>query len=316
MSFVQQWYAVGKVLGIACGGFFDLLWAINQAATAFLVVYCCRCGAVFTLFGEVAMSFAYMYQKVTFGIWTEGLFMFLGWCLFAYWLYRTQGKKFDWFFLVSVLAGAVFGGRLWYALTHWGKLDVFSFFNPLVLGNASFGMIMGGVMVALVYGIVNRKKISVLSYWGQMCDAMAPGLALALFVVRMGCFLFGDVPGIPTDVPWAIYGISYGSFSGLTLHPAALYLSLNALVVFIILHAVFLAKRPLVKQRFYGEVGLWFLTLYSLGRFMISFLILGHHWKVGIRYFGLLDGQWVLLFFLIIGTILSLYKYYFSRFVE
>lgn len=246
------------------------------------------------------MTFVYEYHQTFLGFPTEPFFMVLALTVFIGWLWKRNGR-FDvrWVYIYLL---AVLGGRVWYALTHLDTLG--RMLNPLVPGITSFGMIIGGALgVALLY----RKE----AY--EMFDEISLGTALFIFIYRMGCFLFGDVPGRVTTMPWGIFAAYYHSFSGHILHPVALYLSFSGLAIFIVLH-FFLGKKKRKNQwrgkRFSGELSLWFVLLYCVNRFWIDFFAFGHNWRVEPRYFGMLVGQWFCLVVAVIvaGYLWLLYK--------
>src|SRR5690606_26698447 len=65
-------------------------------------------------------------------------------------------------------------------------------------GMVWYGGFLGAT--ALVYWEIRRSKLPL----GVMADSIAPALAIAYAVGRMGCFLVGDDWGRPTTLPWGI----------------------------------------------------------------------------------------------------------------
>jgi phosphatidylglycerol---prolipoprotein diacylglyceryl transferase len=80
------------------------------------------------------------------------------------------------------------------------------------------GLVFGGLSAWL---LTRRYRLSV---W-RMGDALAPGLALALCFLRLGCLLNGCDYGVPTSVPWGIV------LHGRVRHPIQLYEGLGNLAL-------------------------------------------------------------------------------------
>lgn len=105
--------------------------------------------------------------------------------------------------------------RLVYVVTHWAAYRgaLLSALSPIP---------MGGV-VALIYW--SRRRLPV----GTTLDALAPGLALAVALERLGAFLDGRDFGEPTTWPWGVY------LWDAVRHPVQLYELAALLVIFGIL---------------------------------------------------------------------------------
>jgi phosphatidylglycerol:prolipoprotein diacylglycerol transferase len=102
-------------------------------------------------------------------------------------------------------------------------------------------------------------------------DCIAPGLALAHAIGRIGCELSGDGDwGRETTLPWgmaypnAIVGWPYPP--DVRVHPAPLYEMLAYTIVFFILWSM--RKRPHPD----GTVFWWYLVLAPTARFLIEFI--------------------------------------------
>lgn len=111
--------------------------------------------------------------------------------------------------------GAILGARVFFLLLHQGYSSL-TLAEICTLGSLdggfSFhgGLVAGGVLGALVtrYHHVNVWRVA---------DALSPGLALAMFFMRLGCLLNGCDYGIVTSVPWGI------PLHGSLRHPIQLY---------------------------------------------------------------------------------------------
>src|SRR5690606_38666295 len=102
----------------------------------------------------------------------------------------------------------ILGARLFYVIDHAGYFVR----HPLEAlkiqegGLAVYGAVIGGFFSVLLLTRLFGYP------FGQVIDAIAPGLILAQAVGRCGCLINGDAWGAPTD----------GPFSATYPHPAAL----------------------------------------------------------------------------------------------
>ena len=133
----------------------------------------------------------------------------------------------------------------------------------------SGGVFYGGLLgaVAVGYFLMKRYKLP----WWKTADACAPGVAVANFFGRQGCFAAGCCWGKPTTLPWGVKFTELGhQITGVPtdahLHPTQLYESFAMLLVFFFL--LWLHKR----KRFDGQVILAYALLYSVIRFAIEFV--------------------------------------------
>lgn len=122
------------------------------------------------------------------------------------------------------LVAGIVGARLAYAARYLSAYLA----NPLGLLALTpatlypnIGLIIG-IAVAALFGW--RKHLPL----RPTLDALAPGLAAFMVALGMAHFLSGDAFGAPTRLPWAIY--LWDEYR----HPAQIYETLAALVVFVI----------------------------------------------------------------------------------
>jgi phosphatidylglycerol:prolipoprotein diacylglycerol transferase len=128
----------------------------------------------------------------------------------------------------------------------------------------SGGVFYGGLVAATAFGLwlLHRRKMPL---W-KTSDLMAPSIALGEAIGRIGCFAAGCCYGHRTDVPWAVVftdpytGETIGTPLGVPLHPTQLYLSLDALLIFLFLE--WFDRR----RHFDGQVFWTFVLLHSLTR--------------------------------------------------
>ena len=112
-----------------------------------------------------------------------------------------QPDNIDGYPLIALLGG-ILGARIYYLVAHFQDV-LQSPIHELVSGAGLtwYGGVAGGAIATL--GWAKHKGQSL---WA-MCDAFAPGLALAYAVGRIGCHLSGDGDyGKVTTLPW---GYSY-----------------------------------------------------------------------------------------------------------
>jgi phosphatidylglycerol:prolipoprotein diacylglycerol transferase len=170
----------------------------------------------------------------------------------------TPDHIFD-FGLVALFV-CILGARLLYISLHWSEFsgspgDVLKIWTG---GISVHGAIIAGAFYCWWYA--RRHGLSP----GKLADLGGPSFALGYFVGRLGCFLNGCCYGSECNLPWAVRFHVDGKPGVLTppSHPAQVYESLMALVVFGILH--FWRKRPHRD----GEIILGFFGLYLVIRFI------------------------------------------------
>lgn len=163
-----------------------------------------------------------------------------------------------------VMVSALVGARLLYIIVEYkyfvtAPLEVFKFWKG---GLVFYGGLILGVIVSIWY--LKRHQMPV---W-KAADLLAPSIVIGQGIGRWGCFFAGCCYGVKTDVLWAISFTDSNSLAplGIPLHPTQIYLSLNALCIFLFL--IWLSKR----KTFDGQVIWSYGILYSIGRFAIEYL--------------------------------------------
>ncbi|HYV11351.1 MAG TPA: prolipoprotein diacylglyceryl transferase [Pyrinomonadaceae bacterium] len=214
-----------------------------------------------------------LFRIGNFPINTYGVFLavaFLCAILIAVRLARRDGLPAEKIYDLSLwmlLAGLV-GSKILMLFTEPDYRD-----NPALLLSLDFlrsgGVFYGGLLGAVLAGyfLMKRYKLP----WWKTADACAPGIAVANFFGRQGCFAAGCCWGKPTTLPWGVKFTELGhQITGVPtdvhLHPTQLYESFAMLLVFGFL--LWLHKR----KRFDGQVILTYALLYSTIRFAIEFV--------------------------------------------
>ncbi|MFO8101761.1 MAG: prolipoprotein diacylglyceryl transferase [Dehalococcoidia bacterium] len=205
--------------------------------------------------------------------------------------------------ILSVAIWAVPGGIIGARLIH--VFDRWSYFmdNPGEIvggeGMGIFGAILGGTIVGVLYARIRGIPI------GRLCDVAAFGLILAQAVGRIGCTLNGCCYGTPTDLPWGTmwthpdsYGFNGTFAKGVSVHPTQIYELLFDLLIFAFLWSIRKRIRPP------GALYLIYISTYSLGRFLISFLRTNEE-----AFLGLQQAQVVSLIVLVVAVGLIGYLY-------
>jgi len=185
------------------------------------------------------------------------------------WLSRKWGisvineNSYFWVAIIGVIGGVI-GARLIHVFDEWGH---FVDHPGEIIGGEGMG-IYGAILGGTLFGVITARVVKVPI--GRLADVCAFGLILAQAVGRIGCTLNGCCYGTPTDLPWGAtwtHPDSYGPPESIgPVHPTQLYELLFDLVVFAFLWII--RKRINVP----GAIYLVYISIYSVGRFLISFL--------------------------------------------
>src|SRR5436309_7570042 len=110
----------------------------------------------------------------------------------------------------------------------------------------SAGVFYGGFVLACAVGLwyVHRTRLPL----ARTADAVAPGVALAQAIGRIGCFCAGCCYGKPTNIRWGVTFVDprahdlTGVPLGVTLHPTQIYHGLADLALFCMLVTLYPRK--------------------------------------------------------------------------
>jgi phosphatidylglycerol---prolipoprotein diacylglyceryl transferase len=181
-------------------------------------------------------------------------------------------------FLPLTIWGAI-GARLWHIFTpplssvQLGLTTQYYLSHPvdsLALWIGGFGIpgaLIGGILALLYFAQRNE-----LSFW-KLADILAPGLALAQAIGRLGNYFNQELYGLPTNLPWKIFiepayrligyeGVEY-------YHPLFAY---EIILSFVNLFFLFWLARRFAESLKTGDLFLAYLGVYSLVRFLLEFL--------------------------------------------
>lgn len=162
--------------------------------------------------------------------------------------------------IFGILSGFV-GAKLLYVLVEFDSFLK----NPMdVLGSEGF-VVYGGIIVGALVGIL-YCRIKKLPCW-EYFDLLAPSIAVAQGFGRIGCFLAGCCYGRPTDTFW---GVTFpeGSFApaGVPLIPTQFISSAGDFII----TGILLVYSKHNKKA--GNVGILYMLLYGIGRFLVECL--------------------------------------------
>ncbi|MBT9148889.1 MAG: prolipoprotein diacylglyceryl transferase [Dehalococcoidia bacterium] len=199
---------------------------------------------------------------------------------------------------IWVIPGGIVGSRLLHIIDMWVTTG-----NPGPLlggeGATIFGAILGGTLAASIAAWVMGISI------GHFANIVALVLPLGQAIGRVGCTLNGCCYGEPTALPWGVVWTHPNSYAyrdtflaGVAVHPTQVYeIIWNVLFVFA---AVWLLRKRLLRRGW--TLYLLYISVYSFGRFFITFLRVNEPFL-----FGLQQAQVVSLLVLAIAIPLLVY---------
>lgn len=177
-------------------------------------------------------------------------------------------------YAIVVLCLAIIGARLYYVIFSFDRYkdDLSSIFNIREGGLAIYGGIIGGALGIAIVSLFKKKNFL------KIADSAVLGLVVGQAIGRWGNFINREAYGGNTNSLFAMKidtwdagiraqeGVDYldGLNRYIQVHPTFLYESMWNVVLFIIL--MLLRK----KKLYHGEVMLWYLCGYGIGRTIIE----------------------------------------------
>ncbi len=155
--------------------------------------------------------------------------------------------------IIAIPCGLL-GARLYYVIFNWSWYSnhLSEILNFRGGGMAIHGALIGGILAGFVY-----TKIKKINFF-KMADTVMIGIPLGQAIGRWGNYINGEAHGGPTSLPWGIM------VDGIKVHPTFLYESIWDLGIFIFL---WLFRK---HKKYEGQLAIYYLILYSIGRFFIE----------------------------------------------
>ncbi len=191
---------------------------------------------------------------------------------------------------------AIIGARLLYVLINFAYYrhhpgEIFSIWQG--------GLVFYGGFLAAVAAVALRLYQLRLSPW-RIADLAAPALALAQAVGRLGCLAAGCCYGAPCQLPIALRFSDPAGMAPLQvpLYPTQIFHLLANGLIFLVL----LWRRS--RRRYLGQVAVYYLLLYPLGRFLIEFFRGDPRGGWG----PLSTSQWISIGIFLLGVTLAVFR--------
>ena len=206
-------------------------------------------------------------------------------------------EKFD-DYLTFLIIGIIIGGRLGYVIFYNFNFYANNLIDILKIweGGMSFhGGLIGIIIASILFARKNGQDYFL--YLDQV-SLVAP---IGIFFGRLSNFINSELYGIPTEVPWAVTFIQIDNVSR---HPSQLYEAISEGIILFLILLYFRNKNFLNKP---GLISGLFLIFYSIFRFFVEFLRVPDQ-QLGYLVLNLTMGQIISIIFILIGTVLVIFK--------
>ena len=220
------------------------------------------------------------FQVTSFGVMMALSFVVGGWITARELKRKGHDPEHAWDLAGYAAICGILGAKLYYMVLHWPETAA----DPWGALTSRAGLVWYGSLIGGAAGVLwrlHRLKLPILTFG----DAIAPAIAMAYAIGRVGCFLVGDDWGRPTSLPWGVafpegappttaqnlreFGVDVpASISGdtvMAVHPTQLYETAMSLVIFAILWRL--------RHRFTnpGTILFLWLALSGVERFIVEF---------------------------------------------
>ena len=159
------------------------------------------------------------------------------------------------------------GARLLYV---WENFKLFSgqlahIFNITEGGISQWGGLFGAMVGAYIWARRNAY-----SYW-KIVDAGGAATMIGLAIGRIGDVINGEHHGTPTNLPWGVEYVNASTLGqpGQVVHPEVAY---EMILTLVLLGALLPFHQRLKAKLPDGVLGLIYLALYGVGRFLLSYM--------------------------------------------
>jgi phosphatidylglycerol---prolipoprotein diacylglyceryl transferase len=202
-----------------------------------------------------------------------------------WWQLKKRGiePQFAYSMVIAAIIGGIVGAKVHFLILHPDQLHVWYSGRGLVW----YGGLFGGALAVWLVALRSRHRTA------EVADAVAPALALAYAVGRMGCFLNGDDYGKPTNLPWAMSFPKGDPPTTQLVHPTQLYEILASLAIFAILVWVL---APRLKRA--GALFWSYCILAGVERFLVEFVRTNKP-----ALLGLTQQQWISILLILAGAV-------------
>lgn len=200
-----------------------------------------------------------------------GVIIALGALLAAFYIFRrckSFGIKEDEIYNVALigLPSAILCARAYYVIFEWEHFfgpnnNWYDCINIRDGGLAIYGAIIGAFLSIFLYLFLSKKRRPTLL---PICDLTSFGLLIGQCIGRWGNFFNREAHGGITSESFFLRMRLFEGGKWIDVHPTFLYESVWNAIGFVILH--FASK----KRKYDGQVFLWYIAWYGLGRAFIE----------------------------------------------
>jgi prolipoprotein diacylglyceryl transferase len=193
---------------------------------------------------------------------------------------------------VWMVVGGLVGARLLYVWENY-QLFVGNWLKIVYITEGGISQ-WGGIFGALIGGYVWCRRNDV--DYRRVLDAAGIANALGFAIGRIGDVINGEHHAIDTNLPWGVTYVNEQTLGeiGRTVHPEVAYELVFDLAVFA---TAILTYRWFRRRLPAGVTGLIWLSVYSVGRFLLSFL------RKDSLVLGLRQAQWASLLMIAVSIV-------------